>query len=78
MGKIRGTLHMRRYIFVLLATAKFSAGLLFSKTMMQKKGLEKKTRLAWAQEVTGSNLAAPTNLFCDLEGPLKSPSPLVR
>src|ERR1700680_1129725 len=32
-------------------------------------------RLPWAQEVSGSNPDAPTNLFCDLLASLKSPSP---
>src|SRR5258708_36158705 len=32
-------------------------------------------RLPWAQEVSGSNPDASTNLFCDLQASLKSPSP---
>src|SRR6266481_5399693 len=32
-------------------------------------------RLPWAQEVSGSNPDAPTNLFCDLQASLKNPSP---
>src|ERR1700719_3088800 len=31
--------------------------------------------LPWAQEASGSNPDAPTNIFCDLQASLKSPSP---
>src|SRR6266404_3836293 len=31
--------------------------------------------LPWAQEVSGSNPEAPTNIFCDLKASRKSPSP---
>jgi hypothetical protein len=36
---------------------------LFSETMLQRKDLEKITRLAWAQEVPGSNPGAPTKFI---------------
>ena len=61
MGKIRGTLHMRRYVFVLLVTTKFFGKSFVFKNNVAGKGLRNMTRLAWAQEVPSSNLGAPTN-----------------
>jgi len=39
MGKIRGTLHMRRYIFVLLATTKFLGKSFVFKNKVAREGL---------------------------------------
>src|SRR5215472_3634915 len=60
MGKIRGTLRTRRHIFVLLPTTKSLDKSFVFKNDDAKEGLKKMTRLAWAQEVPGSNPGAPT------------------
>ena len=60
MGKIRGTLRTRRHIFVLLPTTKSLDKSFVFKNDDAKEGLKNMTRLAWAQEVPGSNPGAPT------------------
>ena len=74
MGKIRGTLRTRRHIFVLLPTTKSLDKSFVFKNDDAKEGLKNMTRLAWAQEVPGSNPGAPTNPFKNLRASLKSPS----
>src|SRR5260221_33580 len=57
MGKIRVTL---RNISVHRATTKYFLARLFSKTRLKRKDFQAIARLAWAQEVSGSNPDAPT------------------
>jgi hypothetical protein len=45
-----------------------SASHLFSEALFPRKDFQEIFRLAWVQEVSGSDPDAPTNLFCD--GPL--------
>jgi|SRR6266478_7420130 len=57
MRKIRVTL---RNISVHRATTKYFLARLFSKTRLKRKDFQAIARLAWAQEVSGSNPDAPT------------------
>ena len=75
MGKIQGTPDMRSHISVHPVTTKYFSNSCVFKTRLKRKDFPEVARLAWAQEVPSSNLGAPTNLFCDLQASLKSPSP---
>jgi hypothetical protein len=59
-GENSGTLRTQRHIFVLLPTTKSLDKSFVFKNDDAKEGLKKMTRLAWAQEVPGSNPGAPT------------------
>ena len=54
---------MRSHISVHRATTKYFSNSFVFKTKIEKEGLPEIVRLAWAQEVPGSNLGAPTNHF---------------
>jgi hypothetical protein len=67
MGKIRGTLHVRKDIFVLHSHHQVLGKSSVFKKNLIRKDFQETTRLAWAQEVPISNLGAPTKSFNELQ-----------
>jgi len=68
IGKIKGTLRMRSHICTSCHLQVILQVICFRKHCFPRKDFQEIFRLAWVQEVSGSDPDAPTNLFCD--GPL--------
>ena len=64
MGKIRGTLHMRRYVFVLLVTTKFFGKSFVFKNNVAGKGLPKHDPSGLGAGGLEFKSRRPDQLFC--------------